>query len=172
MTDELIAVGRVSRAHGVRGEVSVHPLTEVESRFAPGSVLSLEDGRTLTVEASRPHQHRILVRFKETADRTAAERLRGQVLLVPESEVPPAPEDAFWVHEVVGLEVVTEDGAAVGRIREVLSNPANDIWVAERDGDDLLIPAVQDAVLSVDRDARRVVVRDALLDQNSSAQAE
>ena len=159
MTDELIAVGRISRAHGIRGEVSVHPLTEVESRYAPGSVLLLEDGRSLTVSGSRPHQHRMLVRFEEVPDRSAAEALRGEVLLVRASDVPEAPEDAFWIHELVGLEVVTEEGASVGRIREVLANRANDLWVTEGNGDDVLIPAVREVVVSVDRQAGRIVVR-------------
>src|SRR5919106_3113295 len=105
---QLLAVGRIARAHGVRGEVAVQSLTEVETRFAPGSVLRLEDGRTVTVAASRPHQHRLLVKFEEIADRADAESLRGTVLLVPSSQSPPPPDGAFWVHQVVGLEMVTE----------------------------------------------------------------
>ena len=156
-----VAVGRIARAHGVRGEVAVHSLTEVEARFAPGSVLLLEDGRTLTVRSARPHQRRLLVAFEEVEDRTAAEALRGQVLLVPADQVPDIEgEDRFWVHQVVGLEAVTEEGRSLGRIREVLANPANDLWVAEAGGHDTLIPAVRDVVVSVDRQAGRVVVRD------------
>lgn len=159
MTDELIAVGRVTRAHGIGGEVAVQSLTEVESRYAKGSVLRLEDGRTLTVTSSRPHRDRVLVRFHEVPDRTAAERLRGAVLLVPVSEVPAAPEHAFWIHELIGLDVVTEEGERVGTVRDVLSNPANDVWVVEGERGDVLIPAVRDAIVSVDREARRAVVR-------------
>jgi 16S rRNA processing protein RimM len=157
VTAELLAVGRISRAHGITGEVSVHKLTEVESRFAPGSHLSLEDGRTLTVERSRPHQQAVLVKFEEVGDRNDAEALRGQVLLIPSDEVPAAPEDAFWIHEVVGLEVVTEDGRTLGKIKEVRSNPANDLWVTE---DGTMIPAVHDVVVTVDMASRRVTVRD------------
>lgn len=158
MTAELLAVGRIARAHGVRGEVAVQPLTEVESRFAPGSVLRLEDGTTLTVEKSRPHQHRILVKFEEAADRAAADRLRGQVLLISSAEVPPlGQEDRFWVHQVVGLEVFTEGGRSLGRVREVQWNPANDLWVTESG---MLIPAVRDVVLAVDLNAGRVTIRE------------
>jgi 16S rRNA processing protein RimM len=161
VTDELLAVGRVARAHGIRGEVAVQPLTEVGSRFDAGSVLRLEDGRSVTVTVSRRHQHRLLVRFEEVADRSAAEALRGEVLLVPSSDAPPIEEgDRFWVHEVVGLEVVDEEGRRIGRVREVLSNPANDVWVVDTERRDVLVPAVHDVVRSVDRDARRVVIRE------------
>jgi len=158
VTDDLLAVGRISRAHGIRGEVAVHPLSEVERRFAAGSVLRLEDGRALTVETSRPHQHRLLVKFAEVPDRTEAESLRGQILLVPAEDAPPIDEgDRFWVHQVVGLEVLTEDGRSLGPVTEILGNPANDVWVTERGA---LIPAVRGVVISVDREAGRVLVRE------------
>ncbi len=161
MSAEDLAVGRIARAHGIRGELSIEPLSEVEERYARGSVLRLEDGRTLTVASTRTHGHRLLVRFQEIADRTAAEALRGQVLLVAASDAPPIEEAGrFWVHEVVGLEAVTEEGRSLGRIREVLHNPANDLWVAHGDAGQALIPAVRDVIVGVDRDAGRVVVRD------------
>ena len=157
MTAELLAVGRISRAHGIAGEVSVHKLSEVEERFAPGSTLRLEDGRTLTVEKARPHQKALLVKFEEIADRTDAEALRGEVLLISSDQVPGAPEDAFWIHQVVGLEVVTENGHSLGKIKEVRSNPASDLWVTE---DGTMIPAVHDVVTEVDMASGRVTVRD------------
>lgn len=155
---ELLAVGRVARAHGIHGEVAVQSLTEVTDRYAPGAVLSLEDGRTLTVQAARPHQRRLLVKFEEIADRSAAERIRGQVLLVPADLAPTIDEeDRFWVHQVVGLEVVTEEGRSLGRIREVQANPANDLWVTDAGA---LIPAVRAFVRDVDLAVGRVTVRE------------
>lgn len=139
----------------------MEPLTEVAGRYAPGAVLRLEDGRTLTVASARTHGHRLLVRFEEVGDRTAAEAIRGQVLLIAASDAPPIDEEGrFWVHEVVGLQAITEDGRTLGRIRDVLHNPGNDLWVAEGPGGEALIPAVRDVVVAVDPDAGRVVVRD------------
>ena len=157
MSPELLAVGRISSAHGVRGEVSVHKLTEVDERFAPGSVLQLEDGRRLTVETVRPHQRSFLVKFEQVSDRTEAEALREQVLLVPSEASPAPPEGAFWIHQVVGLEVVTEGGRSLGKIVEVQANPANDLWVTESG---TLLPAIRDLVARVDLEAGRVTVRE------------
>lgn len=156
--DELLAVGRIARAHGVRGEVAVQPLTEVEGRFAPGAVLRLgpDGARRVTVHSSRPHGHRLLVRFEDLLDRTAAEELRGVLLLVPASEAPDPGEDSWWPHELVGCDVVTEAGRSLGPVTEVLHNPANDLWVTER----ALVPAIRDVVLEVDTDGRRIVVRE------------
>jgi 16S rRNA processing protein RimM len=138
--------------------VSVQPLTEVGARFVPGSVLRLEDGRTLTVETSRPHRDRVLVKFEGVADRDHADALRGSVLLVDAADAPPIEErDRYWIHEVVGLQVITEDGRPLGRIREVEANPANDLWVTE---DGALIPAVREVVVGVDLEAGRVTVRE------------
>lgn len=154
--EEKLAVGRVGRAHGIRGEVAVRPLSEVDARFTPGSVLTLEDGRTLTVRSVRPHRHRLLVRFEEVGDRNGAEALSGEVLLVPASSAPELPEGAYWPHDLVGCEVVTEEGRSLGRVTEVLHNPANDVWVTPQ----ALVPAVRDVVVKVDLDARRIVARD------------
>jgi 16S rRNA processing protein RimM len=158
--EELLAVGRITRAHGIRGEVAVLNLTEVEARFSVGSVLRLEDGRRLTVDAARGHGHRLLVKFQEVADRSVAEELRGEVLLVPAAEAPPTTEGSYWVHQVVGLEVVTESGRRLGRVREVLHNPANDLWVTEGPDGEVLVPALGHVVVEVDLQARRAVVRE------------
>ena len=155
-----VAVGRVTRAHGIHGEVSVLVLSEVEDRFAPGAALHLEDGRTLIVEEARSHRQRLLVKFREVPDRMEAESLNQQYLFVDEGSVPPPPEDAFWPHQLEGCEVITEDGRSLGIIREVMQGVANDIWVAGSGDDEVLLPALKDVVVSVDIDARRVVVRD------------
>lgn len=152
----------MARAHGVRGEVAVQPLSEVEARFHTGSVLLLgPDGQQLlTVVAARPHGNRLLVRFEEVGDREAADSLRGRVLLVRQEDAPSLPQDRYWVHEVVGMEVVTEAGRSLGRIRQVLHNPANDVWLVEGDGREFLIPALRDVVTDVDPSARRAVIRE------------
>src|SRR6266540_7229648 len=91
--EELIAVGRVTRAHGIHGEVAVLPLSQVESRFEPGSRLVVEGlERRVTVRSSRPHRQRLLITFEEVGDRTEAETLHGRYLLVPTSDVPAPPE--------------------------------------------------------------------------------
>ena len=156
-----VAVGRITRAHGIHGEVSVLVLSEVEGRFDAGATVALESGRTLSVDDVRPNRGRLLVKFREVPDRTTAETLAGQYVFVASEDVPPAPEGAFWPHQLEGCRVVTESGRPLGVVGEVVSGPANDWWVVRADGvQETMIPALKDVVVSVDVGERRVVVRD------------
>lgn len=158
---EWVAVGRIARPHGVKGEVSVMPLSDVASRFHVGSRMfaGAAEDRPLTVSSSRPHAGRVLLAFDEVSDRKAAEELRGEYLFVPAASTPPLPHGEYWPHQLIGCQVMTEDGRALGPIREVLRTQANDVWVAAGPDGEVLIPALVDIVLSVDVEARRVVVR-------------
>ena len=157
-----IAVGRITRAHGLKGEMAVLPLSQVESRFQPGSHLFVgEHGdRPVTVSSSRPHRQRVLLSFEEVRDRTEAERLRGEFLFVPASYAPALPEGEYWAHELIGCEAVTESGRSLGRIREVIHTPANDVWAADGEQGEVLIPALKDVVTLVDVAGKRIVAKD------------
>ncbi len=155
-----LVAGKVTKAHGLRGEVTVLVLSEVGSRFEPGSELHLEDGRTLTVASTRPDRGRLLVTFDGVANRTAAEQLTGRYLFIREEDAPELPEGSFWPHQLVGCEVVTDSGRTLGAIREVVLGVANDIWVTGPPDDEVLVPALKDVVVSVDIARRMVVVRD------------
>jgi 16S rRNA processing protein RimM len=96
--------------------------------------------------------------------RTVAELQRGRYLEISDEEVHQLPPGTWYHHELVGLEVATAGGHELGRLVQVLERPANDVWVAERDGVEQLIPAIQDAVLEVDLGSGRVVVADWLLE--------
>jgi 16S rRNA processing protein RimM len=161
MDEPTVAVGRVSRAHGVQGEVAVLVLSEVEGRFAPGATLWLEDGRTLTVESSKPHRGGLLVRFREVRDREQAEGLQRALLVVPESSSPSLPEGSWWDHQIEGCAVETDRGRALGTVREVIHTAANDVWsVVSEDGGETLVPVLSDVLVSVDVGAKRIVVRE------------
>jgi 16S rRNA processing protein RimM len=156
-----VVVGRVTRAHGVKGEVAVMVLTEVTERFEPGGVVFLENGRRLAVAESRSHRGRMLVTFEGVRDRDAADELVQRDLVVPESESPPLPDGSYWDHQLVGSQVVTEAGRSLGELRDVIHTPANDVWsTVDEAGVETLVPAIADVVASVDVGAKRVVVRE------------
>jgi 16S rRNA processing protein RimM len=160
MTSEpTVVVGRITRAHGVGGEVAVLVLSEVPDRFADGAVVYLEDGRALTVESSRPHKDRLLVRFEEIDDRAGAEALRGALLVIPESMSPPLPDGSWWDHQLIGCRLVSDAGRTIGELREVIHTAANDVWVAvDEEGVETLVPALKDVLVSVDVGSKRVVL--------------
>jgi 16S rRNA processing protein RimM len=160
-SEPTVVVGRITRPHGVRGELTVMVLSEVPGRFDAGATVFLESGRALTIATSRPHKDRVLVTFSEVTDRESAEALRGAVLVVPESTSPPLAEGSWWDHQLVGCSVVTESGAELGELRQVIHTAANDVWSAvDGSGVETLIPVLRDVLVSVDTDARRIVVRE------------
>jgi len=161
MDESTVAVGRITRAHGVQGELAVLVISEVPGRFADGETVWLEDGRTLTVESSRPHKDRLLVRFREVQSREQAEALQRALLVVPESLSPELPEGSWWDHRIVGCALETDTGRALGTVRDVIHTAANDVWsAADDEGTETLIPVLQDVLVEVDLDARRIVVRE------------
>jgi len=156
-----VVVGLITTVHGLRGEVAVQNRSDTPERWDAGGAVFLDDGRRLTIEASRRHGRRLLVKFEGVDDRTTAEALRGRTAVVPESWLPELPEGSWWAHELEGCEVVTRSGRELGVLVEVVANPANDIWVARDEaGTETLIPVLDDLLVDVDPAARRIVVDD------------
>jgi 16S rRNA processing protein RimM len=156
-----IVVGRVAKAHGVRGEVAVENRSDNPDRWVVGAVVFDPAGHRLTVAAVRPHGERLLVTFEEIGDRTAAQRLTGTELTVPEAWLPPLADGEWWSFEVEGCIVTTSSGRVIGVVQEVLAYPGQDVWrVVDDDGTEILVPAVEAFVISVDVAARAAIVRD------------
>jgi 16S rRNA processing protein RimM len=157
-----VVVGRIGRAHGIRGEVAIDVRTdEPDRRFAPTSTLIAGD-RTLTVSRTRWHSGRLLAAFDEVPDRTAAELLRGTVL---EADVDPdelpADEGEFYDRQLIGLSVRSTSGDVLGEIASVAHHGAQDTLVLRsRSGAEILVPFVTEIVPTVDVVAGFVVVAD------------
>lgn len=161
MDEPAVVVGRVMKAHGVHGEVAVRNRSDNPERWVADAVVFLPDGRRLTVASARPHADRLLVSFAEVTDRGGAEAIRGKELSVPVSWLPALPEGQWWPHDLEGCVVRTESGRALGELRSVEFNPANDIWVVVDDpGTETLIPALRWILVEVDVTSKRIVVRD------------
>jgi len=118
----VLEVGRITRAHGIRGEVIVELVTDRLERVAPGSVLHTPSG-TLTVAQSTPHHGRWIVAFEGVTTRDGAEALRDTALRAEPVDDP----DALWVHELIGSELVDADDVSRGRVVSVIANPASDL---------------------------------------------
>jgi 16S rRNA processing protein RimM len=161
VSEPTVVVGKVTKAHGLQGEVAVLVFSDNPDRFEPGSVMFFEDGREVRVRASRPNGGRMLVTFDGVANRNAAELLRGLTLVVPRSSLPELPPGEFWPHQLEGCVVVTESGRRVGAITDVVANPAQDLWVTvDEAGTEIMVPAIREVVVDVDVAAGRVLVRD------------
>jgi len=133
MAGPLLEVGRITKPHGIHGEVIVELVTNRTERVAPGTLLGARAGsrggqsvgtdRDLVVERSSPHRGRWIVAFQGVIDRTAAEALRGTVLTAEAM----TDEGTLWVHELIGSSVIDSAGVRRGTVVSVVANPASDL---------------------------------------------
>lgn len=158
-----VVVGRVGRAHGVRGEVAVEVRTdEPARRFADGTELATDPAAAgpLTVARSRWHGRRFLVAFAEVGDRGAAEELCGvRLLLAVDPAERPADPDEYYDRQLVGLAAHAPTGTRLGVVTEVVHLPGQDLLaVTDPNGNEVLVPFVRAIVVEVDVPAGRLVV--------------
>jgi len=157
-----VIVGRIGRAHGIRGEVAVDLRTdEPGRRFVAGARLRTNDGRTLEVAAVSWQRGRLYVTFAGHADRNAAEALRGVDLRtdVPAAERPSEPEE-YFDRQLVGFRVLDHTGTAVGTLAEVLHMPGQDLLRVDTPDGERLVPFVSALVPEVDLDVGHVRLAD------------
>lgn len=151
---DLIIVGEVARAHGLQGAVRVVPVTDF-----PEHLLALEHavvvcGRTarqVRVEHAQSNGRWVLMKFSGIDTPEEAERLRGATVEIPASQAVPLPPGQFYLFEVIGLEVRTPEGQAIGRVVDVLRTGSNDVYVVRPpEGPEMLLPAVDSCVQKID----------------------
>lgn len=163
--DGYMAVGKIVGPHGLGGEVKVEIHTDNQHRFDAGNqVLVGAELELAEIATSRPHRGMQLVRFEEIQNREEAESLRGEWLYIPDEAAMELDEQSHWVHQIVGLKVVSEEDGELGTISEVIFTGANDVYVVKTPekvnrGRDLLIPALDSVIEQVDLDGGTVRVR-------------
>jgi 16S rRNA processing protein RimM len=158
-----LVVGRIGRAHGIRGDVFVAVRTDdPEARFAAGSVLATDPAEVgpLTVTEARNHSGKLVVSFAGYTDRSAAETLSGVRLVIDSADLPPSDDpEEFHDHELVGLAAVLGDGTPLGSVTEVVHGPAGDLLaIAREGGGEVLVPFIREFVPEVDVAGGRVVL--------------
>ncbi len=157
-----IAIGRITRPHGVHGEVAVEVWTDFPERFDTIEIVYLGDAleaEEWQVMASRWHKNRVLLTLQGCQDRATAERLRGLLVQIPIEEAMPLAEDEYYPHQLIGMDVVTVEGEELGRVSEVLFTNANDVYVIIGPRGQILLPAIADVIERVDLDTGHMVVR-------------
>jgi 16S rRNA processing protein RimM len=161
---DLVTVGLIATVHGIRGEVTVHPLTDDPGRFRVGATVLLEapalPATPRRILGARRHQQRYLILLEGVPDRTAAEALRGGRLCVREADLPALPPGQVWLHDVPGMAVESEEGEDLGTVHELLeTGDDRRVLVVRGPRGEVLVPFIEQFVLAVDRDARRIRIR-------------
>jgi 16S rRNA processing protein RimM len=158
----MIAIGQIARSNGLRGEVRVNLLTESPDRLRQlTSVWIGQDDATAQpyrIERVRLHRSQAVVKFGTVDSREAAEGLKHQFIFIEEQNAAVLPKGSYFIHDIVGMEVSTEEGVRVGCVEEVWQLPANDVWVVRENGKEILLPAIRDVIRSVDVRRKHIVI--------------
>ncbi len=168
--EQTFRVGVITSTHGIRGEVKVFPTTDDAMRFQQLKDVLLDTGRELKpmeVERVRFVKNLVIVKFKGFDDINEVEVFKGKDLLVTRENAVELGPDEYFIADLIGLDVVTDEGDRLGGLADVLQTGANDVYVVKTDaGKEILIPAIRQCVLDVDPDAGKITVHllDGLLD--------
>jgi 16S rRNA processing protein RimM len=160
-----LLLGRVMRPHGVRGEISIEVLTAYPERIVPDMQVYLgndpKDASAAVayrVESARKHQRYLLLQLEGIPDRSAAEMVRGQYVMVPLEDAVPLDEGEFYLFQVIGIAVYTDEGDFLGEVVDVIETGANDVYVVRGPRGEVLLPAIDECVLDINIDAGKMTV--------------
>lgn len=162
MNEDLLQVGVITTCHGVRGEVKVFPTTDDPARFKKLKKVLLDDGkqcREMEIMSVKFFKNLVILKFKGLDDRNAAEALKNARLLVTRSQAVRLKKDEYFIADLIGLKVVSEEGEELGTLTDVLQTGANDVYVVEKEqAKQLLIPAIKDCIRQVDLEEKIMTV--------------
>ncbi len=160
--EQFLQVGVISSTHGIRGEVKVFPTTDDPMRFKKLKKVLLDTGRErveLEVQSVRFFKQFAIVKFKGIDNINDIERYKGKGLFVPREDAVPLGEDEYYIADLIGMEVFTEDGH-FGVVRDVMETGANEVYIVESDKHgEVLIPAIRQCVLDVNVEGKKMKIR-------------
>lgn len=168
-----LVLGRVLRPHGVRGELRLQVTTAYPERIVPGKVVFVgpdpENTQTAceyTVTRARMHQKFLILQFETIQDRDTADMLRQQYVMVRPEDAVPLEEGEYYLYQLIGVSVYTDENEHLGTITEMIETGANDVYVVRGPRGEVLLPAIDECVLELDLDANKMIVHlmDGLVD--------
>jgi 16S rRNA processing protein RimM len=156
-----LAVGKIRRPHGLRGELVMEVLTDFPERLRPGLQVYIglqhQPGRLTSV---RGHQQALLIGLEGIPDPESAASLRSQLVYVTAAKRPSLPEGEYYHHQIIGLAAISEDGQVLGQVTEILETGANDVLVVRpAQGPEILIPFLDSLLLKVDLEGKAIHLR-------------
>ncbi len=159
---DLCIIGKILGPYGLKGQVCVKPITDFVERFKKLKRVYIGDNPVEVEEyyvvSSFLRHENVILKFKNVNDRTTAESFSGKFIYIPEEELVSLPDGFYYVHDLIGLKVYDVNGNKIGMITDVWLLPANDVYVVESKGKEVLIPAISDVVKKVDLEKKMVII--------------
>lgn len=155
-----LAVGKLHRPHGLHGEILMGIRTDFPERLQPEVTVFIGDEKQpITIRTSRTHSKGLLLTFNGYESREQVAELRNQTVFVRTADRPPLPNGEYYYHQLIGLQVISDEGDELGVLTEILETGANDVYLVRAEGGkDLLLPAIDEVIKDVDLQGRKMTV--------------
>jgi 16S rRNA processing protein RimM len=148
---QYLVIGKVLRPHGIRGELRLEIHTDSPAHLNDVETVYIgEERKPYTLKRQHIHQGILLIAIEGVEDRTTAEAFRGRLVAVKMKDAAPLKEGEFYHHQIIGRDVVTDQGEALGKVTEIITTGANDVYVVKGEGGDVLLPAIKSVILRLD----------------------
>lgn len=157
-----VAIGLISRARGIKGEIVVTPLTDDPRRLLKlkkAKFFLREEYCIFSIQSSRRFKDTVIIKLAGIDNPEDAKKLVGCYLEIEKDEVPPLPKGKYYIFDVVGLKVRTPEGENLGEVKEVIQYPANDVYVVSHQGKEFDLPATKEIIKKIDLENKVMVVQ-------------
>ncbi len=155
---EYVTIGQILAPWGIKGKLKVEIVTDFPQRFTPCSKIYINQ-QPMTIDSTEWHKGKAIIKLSTIDSIEDAQRLRGQPIEIHRSQLQPLPEGQYYHFQLIGLEVQTSQGELLGNITEILTAESNDIYVVSGNRGEILIPAIEDVVKSIDLNKGRIVIK-------------
>lgn len=154
---EFVTIGQILAPWGVKGKLKVKVVTDFPQRFAPAAKVYV-NRQPMTIDSAEWHKSQVIIKFNQIDTVAAAQRLQGQPIEIHRSQLYPLPEGQYYHFQLIGLEVWTIQGELLGNVTEILAAASNDNYVVSGARGEILIPAIEDVVKSIDLERGRITI--------------
>ncbi len=154
---DFITIGRILVPWGTKGKLKVKVITDFPQRFAPSSTVYV-NRQPMTIDSTEWYKSKAIIKLNTIDNIEAAQWLRGQPIEIHHSQVYSLPEGQYYQFQLIGLEVWTTQGELLGNITEILTAESNDNYVVKGEEGEILIPAIEDVVKSIDLNKGRIII--------------
>ncbi len=160
--DNYLRVGVISSTHGIKGEVKVFPTTDDPNRFKLLKEVYLDTGKetlTLEIEGVKFFKQMVILKFKGIDNINDIEKYRGKDLLITRDNAVKLEKDEYFIYDLIGSEVITDEENRLGELTEILATGANDVYVVRMEnGKDVLLPSIKQCILDIDVENKKILV--------------
>lgn len=160
--DNYLRVGVITTTHGIKGEVKVFSTTDDRKRFNQLKEVLLDTGKellTMEIEGVKYFKEQVILKFKGIDNINDVEKYRGKDLLVTRDNAVPLGEEEYFIYDLIDSEVITDEGTKLGTLSEILTTPANDVYVVKTaENKEILLPAIKECILEINPDEKKITV--------------